>query len=108
MIRAVATIAYIDGFNLYYGALKGTPYKWLDLESFVQRLLPKDDVVKIRYLTARITARAEDPQQAVRQETYLRALATCSLVELHFGHYVTRRVRMALADPPPRQGATHR
>ena len=24
------TIAYIDGFNLYYGLLKGTPYKWLD------------------------------------------------------------------------------
>ena len=22
-------IAYIDGYNLYYGLLKGTPYKWL-------------------------------------------------------------------------------
>jgi len=20
----------VDGFNLYYGALKGTPFKWLD------------------------------------------------------------------------------
>ena len=20
---------YIDGFNLYYGAVKGTPYRWL-------------------------------------------------------------------------------
>jgi hypothetical protein len=25
---------YIDGFNLHYGALKGTPYQWLDLEAF--------------------------------------------------------------------------
>lgn len=25
------THVYIDGFNLYYGLLKGTPYKWLDL-----------------------------------------------------------------------------
>lgn len=25
------TTIYIDGFNLYYGALKGTPYKWLDI-----------------------------------------------------------------------------
>ena len=25
------TIVYIDGFNLYYRALKGTPYKWLNL-----------------------------------------------------------------------------
>jgi len=26
------TVVYIDGFNLFYGALKGTPYKWLDLQ----------------------------------------------------------------------------
>jgi hypothetical protein len=25
------TIVYIDGFNLYYGAVKGTPYRWLNL-----------------------------------------------------------------------------
>ena len=24
------TFAYIDGYNLYYGLLKGTPYKWLN------------------------------------------------------------------------------
>ena len=23
------TIVYVDGFNLYYGAVKGTPHKWL-------------------------------------------------------------------------------
>jgi uncharacterized protein with NRDE domain len=22
---------YIDGFNLYYGAVKGTPYRWLNV-----------------------------------------------------------------------------
>jgi hypothetical protein len=27
------TNVYIDGFNLYYGCLKGTPYKWLDLDA---------------------------------------------------------------------------
>ena len=25
------TNVYIDDLNLFYGALKGTPYKWLDL-----------------------------------------------------------------------------
>jgi hypothetical protein len=25
------TSIYIDGFNLYYGAVKDTPYKWLNL-----------------------------------------------------------------------------
>jgi hypothetical protein len=28
----VRTSIYIDGFNLYYRALKGTPYKWLDVK----------------------------------------------------------------------------
>jgi hypothetical protein len=27
------TNVYIDGFNLYYGCLKGTPHKWLDLDA---------------------------------------------------------------------------
>ena len=59
----VATIVYIDGFNFYYGAVKGTPYKWLDLEALCRRLLPKDQIVKIRYFTARVASRPEDPQQ---------------------------------------------
>jgi len=25
------TIIYIDGFNLYYGCLKDSPYKWLNV-----------------------------------------------------------------------------
>jgi hypothetical protein len=31
---------YIDGFNLYHGALKGTQYKWLDVEALARRLAP--------------------------------------------------------------------
>lgn len=42
--RLVGTYVYIDGFNLYYRALKGTPYKWLDLERLCGLLLPKDDI----------------------------------------------------------------
>jgi len=34
------TNVYVDGFNLYYGCLKGTPYKWLDLGALCQALLP--------------------------------------------------------------------
>jgi hypothetical protein len=96
----MATYVYVDGFNLYYGAVKGTAYKWLDIEAVCRRLLPNDDIRLIRYFTARIAARPDDPQQAVRQETYLRALATFPPIEIHFGHYVTRPTRMALAKPP--------
>ena len=27
------TYVYVDGFNLYYGAVKGTPYKWLNINA---------------------------------------------------------------------------
>ena len=39
--RPPSTHVYIDGFNLYYGALKGTPYKWLDLEALCRKLMPR-------------------------------------------------------------------
>ena len=51
------TIVYVDGFNLYYGALKGTPYRWLDLEALCVRVLSKHDVYRIRYFTVRVAAR---------------------------------------------------
>lgn len=79
----MVTIAYVDGFNLYYGALRGSPHKWLDLEALSRRLLPKDEIRLVRYFTARITARPDDPQQAQRQETYLRALRTLPGVQIH-------------------------
>jgi hypothetical protein len=48
---------YIDGFNLYYGALKGTPYRWLDIRSLCRHLLFRDTVQRIRYFTSRVRAR---------------------------------------------------
>ena len=95
----VATIVYIDGFNFYYGAVKGTRHKWVDLEAVCRRLLPRDDIVKIRYFTARVTERPDDPQRPVRQAAYLRALAMNPLIENHYGHFVTRPTRLPLADP---------
>ena len=43
---------YIDGFNLYYGAVKGSPYKWLDLGALCHHMLPNDTVQSIEYFTA--------------------------------------------------------
>lgn len=92
------TIVYIDGFNFYYGAVKGTQYKWLDFEALCQRLLARDHLVKIRYFTARVTARPDDLQRASRQDTYLRALAALPLVEIHYGHFLTQSVRLPRAN----------
>jgi hypothetical protein len=47
---------YIDGFNLFYGALKGrSPLKWLDLAAFGRALLlPDQELHRVRYFTARV------------------------------------------------------
>ena len=58
---------YVDGINLYYGALQGTPYKWLDLRALSRLLLPRDRVNRIRYFTARV-ATPHDPTRAQRQQ----------------------------------------
>src|SRR5262249_21933251 len=92
---------YIDAFNLYYGCLKGSAHKWLDLEKFCQLSFPNDQVNRIRYFTARVKARPNDPLQPVRQATYLRALETLACVSIHYGHYLQKLVMMPYATPPP-------
>jgi hypothetical protein len=63
------TNVYIDGFNLYYGCLKGNPHKWLDLAAFCQASFPppRNRINHIRYFTAQVTARPNDPLQPKRQ-----------------------------------------
>lgn len=80
--------------------LKGSPYKWLNLEALCQHLLPKDNIRRIRYFTARVSARPGDPRLPVRQETYLRALATLPAVSVHLGVFYVSTARACLANPP--------
>ena len=50
------TRIYIDGFNLYYGALKNISFKWLDLSRLFRPLLkPNHNILKIKYFTAHIS-----------------------------------------------------
>ena len=49
------TNVYVDGFNLYYGALRGTPYKWLDIRRMCELLLKDHSVARVTYFTARIS-----------------------------------------------------
>lgn len=93
------TNVYVDGFNLYYGALRKTPYRWLDLEKLCTLLLPNNTIGEIKYFTALVSARPGDPDQPVRQQTYLRALATLPKVSVHLGHFLTHEVMMPLAVP---------
>jgi hypothetical protein len=97
----VKTIVYVDAFNLYYGCLKNTSYRWLDLEKLCQLLLPRDNVVEIKYFTALVSARPQDPKQPVRQQTYIRALKTNPKVKVILGHFLSHVVTMRLAAPAP-------
>jgi uncharacterized LabA/DUF88 family protein len=95
------TRAYIDGFNLYYGALRnGGGLKWLDLEALCSRLCPKDNVDRVLYFTARIAPSPWDANKHVRQQVYLRALQTQPKVEVIEGQYVKRKKPARLYAPP--------
>jgi hypothetical protein len=102
----VVTNVYVDGFNLYYGCLKGTPYRWLDLRSLCRILLPINTLHRIRYFTARIRPRDYDMHGPAHQAAYLRALATLPEVSIHLGQFKTGIVRMPLAHPPTSGPAT--
>jgi hypothetical protein len=94
------TIVYVDGFNLYYRALKNTPFKWLDISKLCQLLLPKNQIIKIKYFTALVTARPGDSNQPIRQQIYLRALRTIPSLEIILGHFLSHEVAMPLAGSP--------
>lgn len=77
----IRTIIYIDGYNLYYSRVKGTPYKWLDIAAlFCDRILrpqdPEAQVIAIKYFTAPVKASyARHGEASVQAQTqYLRAL----------------------------------
>lgn len=96
------TRVYVDGFNLYYGALKGTPYKWLDLAQLCKLLLsPKNHVDRIYYCTARVSARDGDVGQPRRQEVYLRALRTIPNLSIVEGAFLSTQTKMRLVTPLP-------
>jgi hypothetical protein len=63
---------YVDAFDLYYGCLMDTPYKWLNLRALCELSFPADTIQDIHYFTARIKPNAHDPDKHVRQEPFFR------------------------------------
>lgn len=85
---------YIDGFNVYYGALLGTPHKWVDFNALAMRLMPACSIEHITYCTARVQPSTEDPSVHVRQDVFFRALvAHCPNFELVEGHFKVGKVK---------------
>ncbi len=97
------TFFYVDAFNLYYGALKGTDYRWLNLYELFTSLFPKNQIVRIKYFTARVKPHPSDPDKPLRQQLLLRALATIPCLDIIEGHFLSHNVWMPLARPAPNE-----
>ncbi|HEY8962229.1 MAG TPA: NYN domain-containing protein [Luteolibacter sp.] len=95
------TRLYIDGFNLYYGALKDTPYKWLNPQKLVEQICPKNQIVGIKYFTAAVSPQPGNPDARTRQQFYWRALKTLPDLEIIEGQFRVRTKRMKKVTPPP-------
>jgi hypothetical protein len=97
----VKTILYIDGFNLFYSALKGTPLRWLNPVALAGRAFPRNKVIATKYFTAKVSALPGNPGQPIRQMTFWRALRTLPNFEIIEGDFRTRKVMAAVVSPPP-------
>lgn len=95
------TIVYIDGFNLYYGLLRGTFAKWLDLVTFSKALLaPDHEIIAIKYFTSRVNYNKREPKKKEHQEIYLRALTHFPLIQIIEGFYKSRDAKLPFRKEP--------
>lgn len=79
-------IAYIDGFNLYFGMKEnGNSTLWLNPKLLVESLLrPGQQLVYTKYFTSRVR---NNPDKEKRQKTYIEALETLPDFRITYGHY---------------------
>ena len=97
--QQLKTYVYIDGLNLYYRAVRGTPFKWLNIQKLADNLFPGDEIRKVRYFTSLLNTRPGDPDQPRRQFVYLRALATLPRLKIHYGVFRSGIRWRHLAEP---------
>lgn len=99
------TRIYIDGYNLYYGCLKGTPYKWLDIvKLFQEHVLPSSSPSTsvlhhcgVKFFTADIVEKAATSRDSRKdQQTYHRALSLfhdAATLQIIKGYYSVTKAR---------------
>lgn len=96
---------YVDGFNLYHRSLKKSPYRWLNLKLLFKNLKFEDGtLVHLKYFTSKVSPRPGNLDIHIRQNFYLRALATIPECSIHFGQFKKRQVKGALLDGHGRPG----
>ena len=91
------TIVYVDGYNLYYGLLRKSKLKWLDLFSLFNDHVLDDraSLLEVRYYTAPVLGRmSDDLKSTQRQRTYLQALR-----KMHSGKVVIIEGKILATTP---------
>lgn len=86
MIKKERVIAYIDGFNLYFGMREaGFDYcRWLNVKKLVENLLQANqELIAVKYYTSRVS---NSPDKQKRQSTYIDALESAN-VKIFYGNY---------------------
>jgi len=79
-------IAYIDGFNLYFGIVEaGFNFcKWLNLKLLVENLLkPNQELIEVKYFTSRVS---NNPDKQKRQSLYIDALESIGIKIIYFNY----------------------
>ena len=95
------TAVYVDGFNFYYGAVKGTPYKWLNPKQLCKTILkPHFDIISVVYCTAKVRPTPKDPSVPIRQATYLKAIESyIPELSIIYGHFLETKVSYRPVNP---------
>jgi uncharacterized LabA/DUF88 family protein len=79
-------VAYIDGFNLYFGMREAgfDNCRWLNVHKLVNSLLkPHQVLIGIKYFTSRVS---NNPDKQKRQSTYIDALESTG-TKIIYGNY---------------------
>jgi len=90
--ESVRTACFVDGYNLFYGLLAGTEYKWLDLPALLTHILraeqPESELASVCFFTSGVkpylATRGRTSKEA--QDTYLRALIEKG-VRVYYGRH---------------------
>jgi len=114
--RSLRTRVYVDGYNFYYGCLKGTRHKWLDLyKLFQEHVLPSALIERdgqpvrsellaeaLQFFTATIIESAAKGSDSVssqaRYHTALRKLHN-GRIRIVEGYYSLTKARAPRIDP---------
>lgn len=92
-------IVYIDGFNLYYRALRNSRFKWLNIAALSDAVMPETcRVMAVNYYVARVSGRL-DAQAPARQHAYLCALNTLDRVSITYGRFMLSKKWAGLVKP---------